>query len=157
MHALSCKCTLMSPLRTHPLFSRFPQLSPSPLALLSLRAPATCRPDHSRALLPRASDRDLQFASCDFAILRVAILRFCDCELRLRELRAPCTLLWSSFRAFAPPKTVSGPNKTRFRCWHGRRISPVEYHAFVSLAPRDRDKRPRDGHSQHLILFYSTF
>ena len=140
----------MSPSRTHLLFSRFPQLSPSPLALLSLRAPATRRPDHSRALLPRASD-------CDFAILRVAILRFCNCELRLRELQAPCTLLWSSFRAFAPPKTVSGPNKTRFRRWHDRRIFPVEYHAFVSLAPRDRDKRPRDGHSQHLILFYSTF
>ena len=46
-------------------------------------------------------------------------------------------------RAFAPPRTVSGPTKTRFRRWHGWRTSPVGYHAYVSLTARGSRKRPR--------------
>ena len=55
------------------------------------------------------------------------------------SFRAPRTLastITQGHPAFAPPRTVSGPNKTRFRRWHDRRTSPVGYHAFVSLSAR---------------------
>ena len=54
-----------------------------------------------------------------------------DPSRALRTLASTITLF---HRAFAPPRAVSGPNKTRFRRWHDRRTSPVGYHAFVSLS-----------------------
>ena len=53
-----------------------------------------------------------------------------------RALRTFASTITQGHRAFAPPRTVSGPNKTRFRRWHGRRTSPVGYHAYVSLTAR---------------------
>ena len=53
--------------------------------------------------------------------------------------RAPRTFastITQGYLAFAPPRTVSGPTKTRFRRWHGRRTSPVGNHAYVSLSAR---------------------
>ena len=53
-----------------------------------------------------------------------------------RAIRTFASTITLCHRAFAPPRTVSGPTKTRFRRWHGRRTSPVGYHAFVSLSAR---------------------
>ena len=53
-----------------------------------------------------------------------------DPSRALRTLASTITLF---HRAFAPPRTVSGPNKTRFRCWHSRWTFLIGYHAYVSL------------------------
>ena len=53
-----------------------------------------------------------------------------------RTPRTFASTITQGHRAFAPPRTVSGPNKIRFRRWHGRRTSPVGYRAIVSLSAR---------------------
>ena len=125
---------LMSPSRAHLPFSHFPQLSPSPRVLPSLRATATraARP-LALTLASRVPDRTLASAS-HFAHATATARDFAP-----DPSRAPRTFastITQGHRAFAPPRTVSGPTKTRFRRWHGRRTSLVGNHAYVSLSAR---------------------
>ena len=125
---------LMSPLRAHLPFSHFPSAltlpssPPFPSRNGYLHGPASRSHACATRTGPDTCER-LSLCACD---------RDCT-RLRPDLSRAPCTLastITLCHRAFAPPRTVSGPTKTRFRRWHDRRTSPVGNHAYVSLTAR---------------------